>query len=149
MSFVCHDQCCNVSRDRLQEKNVTPDVTTPLQRSATIHKMENRQLGKHFLRKWRKYRGLSLRKLAERMETEPGVQLTSHANLGRIELLQQPYTQEILEAAAVALDCSVTDLLTVDPTKEGEVVDLLRLLKAKDPETVKAFLQALPNSRVS
>lgn len=133
----------------MQVKNVTPDVTTALQRSDTIHNMEKRHLGKHYLREWRKYRGLSLRKLAERMESEPGIQLTSHANLGRIELFQQPYTQEILEAAAVALDCTVGDILSVDPTKEGEVVDLLRLLKEKDPETVRAFLQALPNSRAS
>lgn len=83
------------------------------------------------------------------METEPGVQLTSHANLGRIELFQQPYTQEILEAAATALECSVSDILSVDPSKDGEVVDLLRLLKSKDPETVRAFLQALPNSQAS
>lgn len=111
--------------------------------------MEKRQLGKHFLRQWREYRGLSLRKLAERMEVEPGVPLTSHANLGRIETFQQPYSQEILEAAAIALGCTVSDLLMVDPTKEGEVVDLLRLLKDKDPETVRAFLQALPNQRAS
>lgn len=90
-----------------------------------------------------------MRKLAERMEVEPGVAITSHANLQRIEIFQQPYTQEILEAAALALDCSVADILSVDPTKDGEVVDLMRLLKEKDPETVKAFLLALPNARAS
>lgn len=111
--------------------------------------MEKRQLGKHYLREWRQYRGLSLRKLADRMEVEPGIPITSHANLGRIETFNQPYSQEILEAAATALECSVPDLLTVDPTKDGEVVDLLRLLREKDPETVKAFLQALPNRQAS
>jgi transcriptional regulator with XRE-family HTH domain len=111
--------------------------------------MEKRPLGKHYLREWRQHRGLSLRKLADRMEVEPGVPITSHANLGRIELFQQPYSQDILEAAAVALECSVSDILSVDPSKEGEVVDLLRLLKSKDPDTVRAFLNALPNSQVS
>lgn len=106
-------------------------------------------MGKHYLREWRKHRGLSLRKLADRMESEPGIPITSHANLGRIELFQQPYSQEILESAAAALECSVSDLLSVDPTKDGEVIDLLRLLRSKDPETVKAILQALPNAQAS
>jgi transcriptional regulator with XRE-family HTH domain len=79
--------------------------------------MEKRRLGKHFLREWREYRGLSLRKFAELMQTGDGELLTSHANIGRVETLQQPYSQEILEAASEALGCSVTDLLTVDPTR--------------------------------
>jgi len=107
--------------------------------------MADRHLGKHFLKQWREYRGLSLRKLADRMEVEPGIQLTSHANIGRVENFQQPYTQEILEAAATALECTVTDILTVDPTKEGDVVDLLRLLRMKDADTVRAILEGLPS----
>lgn len=84
-------------------------------------RMAKRELGTHFLRQWRDYRGLSLRKLADKMESEPGVPLTSHANIGRIETFQQPYSQEILEAAADALECSVIELLTVDPTANGRV----------------------------
>lgn len=106
--------------------------------------MTDRPLGKHFLRAWREYRGLSLRQLADRMEREPGVPLTSHANIGRIEKFQQPYSQEIIEAAASALGCTVVDILTVDPTKAGEVVDLLALIKDKDPATVRAILMGLP-----
>lgn len=102
-------------------------------------------LGHHYLRAWREYRGLSLRGLANRMESKPGELLTSHANLGRIETFKQPYSQEILEAAAVALDCTVEQILTVDPTKDGGVVDLLALLRDKDPATVRAFLTALPS----
>ena len=83
--------------------------------------------------------------MADRMEVEPGVPLTSHANLGRIETFQQPYSQEILEAAAVALGCEVEDILTIDPTKEGEVVDMLRLMRQKDPATVRAILTGLPS----
>lgn len=102
-----------------------------------------RALGKHFIREWREYRGLSLRKLADRMEKSPGVPLTSHANIGRIETNQQPYSQDILEAIADALNVSVTDLLTVDPTKDGEVVDLVRLIKAKDRDAAIRILRAL------
>lgn len=107
--------------------------------------MVQRHLGKHYLREWREYRCLSLRRMAERMESEPGVQLTSHANLGRIEKFQQPYSQEIMEAAAIALNCTVRDLLEVDPSKDGDVVDLLTLLRRKDLSTVRAILEGLPD----
>jgi len=107
--------------------------------------MSERPLGKHFLKQWREYRGYSLRRLADRMEREPGVQLMSHANIGRVENFQQPYSQELLEAAAVAFDCTVEQILTVDPTKEGEVIDILALLRDKDPATVRAILSGLPS----
>jgi transcriptional regulator with XRE-family HTH domain len=105
--------------------------------------MSKRELGKHFIREWRKYRGLSLRRLAERMETEPGELLTSHANIQRIEKYEQPYTQEILEALAEALEVSPTDLLSVDPSKNGEVVDLLRLINDKNRAQALRVLKAL------
>jgi transcriptional regulator with XRE-family HTH domain len=105
--------------------------------------MAKRELGKHFIREWRKYRGLSLRRLAERMETEPGELLTSHANIQRIEKYEQPYTQEILEALAEALEVSPTDLLSVDPSKNGEVVDLLRLINDKNRAQAVRVLKAL------
>lgn len=92
--------------------------------------MSNRALGHHYLRAWRNYRGLSLRDLANRMEAEPGVPLMSHANIGRVEKGEQPYTQELLEAAAVALDTTVTNLLTVDPLVEDAVAQLNALLQS-------------------
>lgn len=93
-----------------------------------------RERGKHFIREWRTYRKLSLRKLADRMESEPGVQLTSHSNIDRIEKGEQPYTQDIIEAIADALEVSVSELLTVDPFKDGEVVDLLHLINKRDKD---------------
>lgn len=106
--------------------------------------MKKKQLGRHYLKEWREYRGLSLRKLADRMEAEPGVPITSFANLGRIEKMQQQYSQEIMEAAAVALQCTVADLLTVNPAVESEVVELKDMVRGKDIDTIKAILSALP-----
>lgn len=105
--------------------------------------MTPRTLGKHFIRQWREYRGYSLRKLAGMMEKSPGEQLTSHANLGRIETFEQPYSQEILEALAVALRCDVIDLLTVDPNKDGEVVDLVRLIDDRNRGVAVQMLKVL------
>ena len=63
------------------------------------------------------------------MEKEPGGELiVSHASISRIEKGEQPYSQEILEALAVALQVSKAALLEINPEKEGEVVDLVRLL---------------------
>lgn len=93
--------------------------------------MTERQLGKHFIREWREYRGLSLRKLADRMESEPGVPLYSHAQIGRVETYENAYGQEFLEAISAALDVPVGDLLSTDPNKDGEVIDLVRILKEK------------------
>lgn len=91
----------------------------------------------HYIREWRKKRRLSLRRLAARMESEPGEQLISHASIGRIETGEQPYSQDILEALAVALDVSKSDLLEMDPDKEGEIIDLVRKLdEAKRAEAI-------------
>jgi len=90
--------------------------------------MAERTYRKTYIKEWREYRGLSLRRLADRIEMGADEQTLSHASIGRIENGQQPYSQPILEALAEALNASVTDLLSVDPTKEGEVVDLVRLI---------------------
>lgn len=110
---------------------------------AMIWAMSNKQRGRHFIRKWRKHRGFSLRSLAGKLEKTPGVPLTSHANIGRIETYQQPYTQDILEAIAGVLNVTVVELLSVDPTKDGEVVDLVKLVKANDRDRAIKVLRAL------
>ncbi|NNU70412.1 helix-turn-helix transcriptional regulator [Rhizobium sp. WYCCWR 11152] len=90
--------------------------------------MAERTYSKTYIKEWREYRGLSLRRLADRLELDGPDETLSHSSIGRIENGQQPYSQPILEALASALNVSVTDLLSVDPTKEGEVVDLVRLI---------------------
>lgn len=90
--------------------------------------MAERTYRKTYIREWREHRGLSLRRLADRIEMGDDEHSLSHASIGRIENGQQPYSQPILEALADALNVNVTDLLSVDPTKEGEVVDLVRLI---------------------
>lgn len=64
---------------------------------------------KHFIKEWRKYRGLTQIQLAERIEVNQG-------NLSKIENGTRKYDQEFLERAADALRCEVADLLVRDPT---------------------------------
>jgi len=104
--------------------------------------------GKHFIRQWRERRGLSLRKLAERLEIEPGGELlASHAAIQRVETGEVGYHEELLNALAEALDVTVSDLLNVDPTKDGEVIDLMRRMtdaQRNDAITYMRFLLSRP-----
>lgn len=114
-----------------------------------VHKARKPKKAKYRLthiRDWRKYRNdMTLKQLEERMEKAPGEPLISDVSIGRIERGLQPYTQPILEALAVALDCSVWELLEVNPFKEGEVVDLFaevrRLRGEQDPKKIKQAIK--------
>jgi len=61
-----------------------------------------------FFKQWRTHRNLSQERLAERLDT-------SVASVSRIETGRQPYTQDYLEALAVALQTDPASLLMRDP----------------------------------
>lgn len=88
-----------------------------------------RKLRRTYFREWRQFRGLTLEQAAERLEID-------FTTLSRIERGLVPYSQGLLEAAALAYRCEPWDLLNVDPSKEGRVIDLTQLLKDADPQTV-------------
>lgn len=88
-----------------------------------------------YIKEWREKRGLSLRRLADRLEAAPGGDLLiSHTSIGRIEKGQQPYSQPILEAIAQALGVSPSALLEVNPEKDGDVIDITLRLNKASPE---------------
>lgn len=91
--------------------------------------MADRTLGKHHLRAWREDAGLSLRRLSSAILEKTGFE-ASHANIGRIETFEQPYTQELLEAEAIIFGCEPGDLLSRDPAEkastEKQIMALLR-----------------------
>lgn len=62
-----------------------------------------------FIRQWRKHRGLTLEKLAERVDMTTG-------NLSNIETGKTGYSQATLEAIAGALRCAPADLLVRNPS---------------------------------
>jgi transcriptional regulator with XRE-family HTH domain len=61
-----------------------------------------------FFKEWRLHRGLSQEQLAERLET-------SVASISRIESGAQPYTQDVLEALAEALNTDPASLIMRNP----------------------------------
>jgi transcriptional regulator with XRE-family HTH domain len=62
-----------------------------------------------YLREWRKFRDLSQEELAARA----GVK---HSTVSRLENGITGWVQDTMEALADALDCSVSELLFMDPT---------------------------------
>lgn len=97
--------------------------------------MSKAQYQRTYIEQWRKKRGLSLRRLAERLEDSPGGDLMlSHTSIGRIEKGQQPYSQPTLEAIAAALGVPAWMLLEVNPDKDGDVIDITLRLNKAPPE---------------
>jgi transcriptional regulator with XRE-family HTH domain len=95
-----------------------------------------------YIRSWRKHRGFTLDQMVGRM-AEIGVETTG-ATLSRIERGQQPYSQDILEAIAEALNVSPADLIENNPElPEAEVIDFLRHLDERDRQQASAVLKAM------
>jgi transcriptional regulator with XRE-family HTH domain len=76
---------------------------------------------KHFFREWREKNQMTQEQAIGRLGW-------SQSKLSRLESGKIPYNQDDLEAAAIAYGCDPSDLITVNPLKEGEVVDLVRLI---------------------
>lgn len=64
---------------------------------------------RHFIREWRKHRGLTQEQLAERI----GI---TKSYLSKIESGKKRYDQPFLEAAAEVLQCEPADLIIRDPS---------------------------------
>lgn len=105
--------------------------------------MTKNQPSSHYIKEWRSHRGLSLRKLAERMERAPSEELISAMSLSRIERGIQPYSQPILEALSVALNTTPWALISVNPMVEGDVVDMFAYLRGMSQEERQKALRLL------
>ncbi|GLK71687.1 helix-turn-helix transcriptional regulator [Ancylobacter dichloromethanicus] len=94
---------------------------------------------RHFIRQWRKHRGLTQEQLAEIV----GV---THGAISQLERGETGYTQPMLEALAAAMHCEPADLIMRDPTQVGapwsiwdtlnkdqqrEALDFIRFLQSK------------------
>jgi len=85
-----------------------------------------------FLKEWRKHKGLSQEKLAEKLGIHKG-------DISNLEKGKRRYNQDILEALADALECEPADLIMRNPADpdniwsiwdkagEGERNDIRRL----------------------
>lgn len=133
-----------MGRDSAQMFSVASDVTCVTRASDTVPRMAEQLYRKTYIKEWREKRGLSLRRLADRLEQSPGGDLLiSHTSIGRIEKGQQPYSQPILEAIATALGVTASMLLEVNPEKDGDVIDITLRLNKAPPELRRQAIDIL------
>lgn len=91
---------------------------------------------RHFIRQWRKHRGLTQEQLAERI----GV---SRSYLTKIERGDRRWDQPFMEAAAEALRVSVVDLLVRDPTEPESIWSIWEGLPIPDRPRAIRLLKAM------
>ena len=102
----------------------------------TRRKTESNGRVGHYVKEWRKHRGLTQEQLAGRL----GV---ATSTVSQLETGKQGYSQATLEALAEALSCEPWQLISMDPGKEGEVIDLVRMLNDAQRDQALRVLRAL------
>lgn len=90
----------------------------------------------HFIREWRLFRGLSQDKLVDRT----GISKTT---ISRLENYGQPYSQDLLEAIAAALDTNPASLIGRDPNNPDDVLALWNQVPAADRPQALRMLRGL------
>lgn len=81
----------------------------------------------HFIRQWRKHRGLTQQELAKRIDYTDGA-------ISHIETGQSAYTQTFLEAIAKALDCKPGDLIFHEPKTASNKDKINQMVASMDEE---------------
>jgi transcriptional regulator with XRE-family HTH domain len=99
-----------------------------------------------YIRAWREKRGHTLDDMVGRLDAI-GVKATG-ASLSRIERGIQPYSQDILEAIAQALNVTVADLIENNPdVPEAEIIDFFRHLDAREIRQAESVIKAMFGER--
>jgi transcriptional regulator with XRE-family HTH domain len=95
---------------------------------------------RHFIREWRKFRGLTLKRLGGRV----GV---THGALSQLERGGTSYTQPMLEALADALNCTPADLVGRPPELSFGILEnnvgLVALLRDATPDELRKVEQVV------
>lgn len=93
---------------------------------------------KHYFAEWREFRGLTQERAMDRLGW-------SQSKISRIENGQTPYNEDDLAAASAAYDCSPIDLLSVNPLREGELIDFTTRLH-RAPSQVRQQIIAVADT---
>lgn len=88
-----------------------------------------------FIRDWRKWRKLTLERLADRVGVSVGA-------LSQLERGDVGYTQPMLEALADALNCEPADLITYSPKAVGDLRQIWAKIPQEDQGQALKVLQA-------
>lgn len=90
----------------------------------------------HYIREWRKFRGMTQARLAERIDM-------SVSSISQLESGKQDYTQGTLEALADALQCEPGDLLMRNPLDTEAVWTIWDRLKPGQKRQAVELLRVL------
>ncbi len=91
---------------------------------------------RHFIKEWRKHRGLTQQRLADRLGF-------THGAVSQLERGLVGYTQPTLEALADALQCEPADLLWRDPDSEfGAILAEVSKFPPEQHKRIVAILKA-------
>ena len=90
----------------------------------------------HYIKEWRKYRGLTQEQLAERI----GI---ARSYLTKIERGTRRYDQPFLEAAAEALRCEPGDIIMRDPTDQDGIWSVWDTLNPLERQQAVAVIRAI------
>jgi transcriptional regulator with XRE-family HTH domain len=97
-----------------------------------------------YLKQWRLHRGFTQNQVVDRLVIHDDENLPrTTASLSRIENGKQPYSQPILEALAEIYESEPGELLSRDPRKEGDIIDLMARLKPFQQEQAIAVIEGL------
>jgi transcriptional regulator with XRE-family HTH domain len=107
-----------------------------------MHMSESRQRPPHFIREWRKHRGLTLEQLAERIGM-------THQNLGKVERFKVPYSQTVLERLADALRTDPASLIMRDPADPEGLWSIWDELTPPERRTAAGVLRVIRGSRAA
>lgn len=91
---------------------------------------------RHFIRQWRKHRGLTQEQLAE-------VVGVTHGAISQLERGETGYTQPMLEALADAMHCQPADLIMRDPTQVGAPWSIWDALQPAEREKALDYMRFL------
>lgn len=109
---------------------------------AKIGHNANRLTHQHFVREWRKNRGLTLVQLADRVSVATGEDGFDHSQLSKIERHATKLTEDRLYALAESLNVE-PGLLFVHPDVATRRHKLAVIADGKSDEQVDAIVQAL------
>ena len=90
----------------------------------------------HYIKEWRKYRGLTQEQLAERI----GI---ARSYLTKIERGTRRYDQPFLEAAAEALRCEPGDIIMRDPSDADGIWSVWDTLNPLERQQAVAVIRAI------
>lgn len=97
-----------------------------------------------YLKEWRKASGKTQGQVVTMLAGMEDDNLPkTEASLSRLENGKQPYSERVLLALADIYGCEPWELIGRNPEKEGELVDLVRILNEREKERVRAYIEGL------